>query len=80
MDDNAISWQNTSNFYITNISDFIFSIDIFLNFVTAYHREDFRLETRFKFIAINYLFGGFFFVDFISAIPIEMLIIQEGDQ
>ena len=80
MDENAQTWQNTSNQYITNISDFIFSIDIVLNFVTGYHREDFRLETRFKFIAINYLFGGFFFVDFISAIPLELIIIQEGDQ
>jgi hypothetical protein len=71
MDENANTWQNVANEFIINISDFIFVFDIVLNFITAYHREDFRLETRFKIISINYLFGGFFLVDLVSAIPFE---------
>lgn len=73
-------YDSTLNLYITNISDFIFGLDIILNFMTAYHREDFRLETRLKFIAINYLFGGFFIFDLIAAIPLEQIIIQEDDK
>lgn len=80
MDENAESWHNTSNFYITTISDFSFVVDIVINFITAYHREDFRLETRPKFIAISYMFGGFFLIDFVSAIPLELIIKSEGEE
>jgi hypothetical protein len=79
MDESTTTWENKANEQITLISDFIFSLDIALNFVTAYHRKDFRLETRFKFIAMNYLFGGFFLVDMVSAIPFELIITSDTE-
>ena len=56
---------------INDTIDFLFFIDIAINFISAYERSDtdLTLETRFKLIAINYLVG-FFIIDLVSALPL----------
>lgn len=55
---------------IDTISDYIFIFDIFINFFSAYEKEDLQIEMGFKRIAINYL-TGFFLIDFVASIPLN---------
>lgn len=48
--------------------DIFFSLDIIINFFTAYERFDGRIELDLKRIAINYL-TGFFIFDFLATFP-----------
>ena len=48
--------------------DVFFSLDIIINFFTAYERIDGRIEVGMKRIAINYL-TGFFIFDFLATFP-----------
>lgn len=50
--------------------DVIFSIDIFLNFLTAYFDNEENLIVNKKKIAINYL-TGWFLLDFLSTLPFD---------
>lgn len=65
---------NTLSDKINNTIDFLFFIDIGINFISAYERSDtdLTLETRFKLIAINYL-AGFFIIDLVSALPLQTI-------
>ena len=59
---------------INDFIDFLFFIDIAINFISAYERSerDLTIETRFKLIAINYL-AGFFIIDLVSALPLQSI-------
>ena len=48
--------------------DGLFSIDIIINFMSAYEKTETQLETRFKWIAIDYLKSWFIF-DVLAIIP-----------
>lgn len=49
-----------------------FSLDIVINFLTAYYDENLVIVDRYKDIAVNYLFG-WFFIDFITVIPFDVI-------
>ena len=72
--DTSAAFLNTLSDKINNSIDFLFFIDIGINFISAYERRDtdLTLETRFKLIAINYL-AGFFIIDFVSALPLQTI-------
>ena len=70
LSDNYFTFQNI----IDNIIDFIFILDIFINFFTAYYNFDEVLIIDSKSIYKNYLKTWFFF-DLLSAIPIKTIII-----
>ena len=59
---------------VNEFIDFLFFIDIAINFISAYERSviDLTIETRFKLIAINYL-AGFFIIDLVSALPLQTI-------
>ena len=57
--------------------DALFLIDIFINFNTAYYRDDFEMETDRRVIAYNYV-TGWFFVDFISILPFDLMAPSDG--
>ncbi len=59
---------------IDNIIDFIFILDIFINFFTAFYNFDEVLISDSKSIYKNYL-KTWFFIDLLSAIPIKTIII-----
>ena len=67
MEDDPIGW--TIYDYCT---DFFFSIDLILNFATAYYADDKSLITDYKLISRNYL-TGWFIIDFIALIPIYLI-------
>ena len=59
---------------IENIIDAFFIIDIFIKFFTGYYNFDEVLINDYKSIAKHYL-KTWFFIDFISAIPVKTIII-----
>jgi len=52
--------------------DYVFTIDILVNFMSAYERYDGQVEYRLKRIALNY-FTGFFWIDFLATFPFSAL-------
>ena len=68
-----IAWYVQLNYII----DIFFALDIFVNFNTAYYRDDYGIETSHKKIAINYI-SGWFFIDFTSIIPLDLFISEPG--
>ena len=62
---------------IDALVDFIFAVDIFLNFFTAYFDLDDELVVSRCAIAKNYI-TGWFFIDFVSIFPVN-LILQTKD-
>ena len=53
----------------------LFGVDIVLNFFHSYRDpENFKEVTAFKPIAHNYVFSGWFFVDFISVFPFNYIL------
>lgn len=50
---------------LTNV---VFGLDIFVNFISPYERKDGSYEVNFKKIAVNYL-TGFFIMDLVSTLP-----------
>jgi hypothetical protein len=52
------------------INDYVFMIDIFVNFISAYEDEEGKLIYHLNKIMKNY-FLGWFFIDFLSSIPIN---------
>lgn len=64
-----IGWYVIMNYII----DFLFLIDIFVNFMTAFHRDNHELvEHRWEIIK-NYL-TGWFIIDFLAIFPTEVFI------
>lgn len=68
----TVDWISAIKYFVDLCIDILFFVDIAINFITAYERgaTDLTIETRFKFIAINY-FAGFFLIDFVSALPLQ---------
>ena len=64
-----INWYMNLNYGI----DLFFFLDIILNFNSAYNDESYQIIDNRKTIAINYI-SSWFFVDFLSIIPFEILI------
>jgi len=57
-----------------------FWLDLFLNFLQSYKDpETYEIITDFKLIAINYIFRGWFLVDFVSVFPFKLLMSQNGE-
>ena len=52
--------------------DFLFFIDIILNFLTGYELQNGVIEVRKCKIAINYI-KGFFFIDLITTMPFQLI-------
>ena len=52
--------------------DILFGIDIFINFLSAYEKEDGTIEPRFCYIAYNYI-KFWFLIDVFAVIPLQML-------
>ena len=71
-----VIWYVVVNYSI----DFLFLIDIFINFNTAYQNELYEtIDDRQK-IAANYI-KGWFLIDLLAIIPFELLIqMTQGDQ
>lgn len=57
-------------FYFDIIVDILYTTDLVLNFFMAYEDADKKLETRLRYIAVNY-FKSWFFLDFLSCIPFQ---------
>jgi len=61
----------SSGWSVFNITlDVIFTMDLFVNFNSAIHNEEFVLVDNYKGIAGNYL-RGWFVVDFLSVFPFD---------
>ena len=58
--------------WVDTIIDYIFVIDLFVNFFSAYEKSSDVVEYRCSRIVANYL-KGWFFIDFIACFPFEML-------
>lgn len=71
----SVKWYNQLNYVI----DLFFLLDIFINFNTAFYREDYEIETSHKNIAINYL-RGWFLIDFLSIIPLDLILSGEQEE
>ncbi len=52
--------------------DFVFGVDIILNFFTAYYDDDYNLITDQSIIIKHYL-KGWFFIDFFSILPFSLI-------
>ena len=50
----------------------MYILDFFINFLIAYEDNDKKIETRIRFIAINYI-KTWFFMDLLSCIPVQYL-------
>ena len=58
--------------WVDTIIDYIFVIDLFVNFFAAYEKSTDFIEYRFTRIVANYL-KGWFLIDFVACFPFEML-------
>lgn len=58
---------------IETIIDFMFLLDIFINFFSAYIDDVGIIIDNKKLISINYL-SGYFFMDFVSSLPIQLML------
>ena len=63
---------NTFLLIIENLMDFLFGIDILVNFFTPFERHDGSYEYDHKKIAEFYVGGGSFFIDVIAAFPFQL--------
>ena len=65
---------------IDQIVEFFFWLDLALNFLQSYkHPETYEIIKDLKTIAQNYVFHGWFFIDFISVFPFQMLMQTQSD-
>lgn len=68
-----VSFHQTTNKYrivFDNVIDCCFGLDILLNFLQSYkHPETYENVNDLKRIAKNYVFKGWFFIDFVSTFP-----------
>lgn len=58
--------------YMDLFFDVFFGLDILINFISSYYDEKNQLVFTLKDIVLNYL-KSYFFLDFISCFPIEMI-------
>ena len=56
--------------FFTITVDFLFGVDIVVNFFAAYEVVNNRYETRLRKIAANYL-QGYFLIDWMATIPVD---------
>ena len=72
-----VAFSPPENYYLQlfdNSVDVIFGIDLILNFVQSYRdSENYENVTDLKLIAKNYVFRGWFFVDFFSVFPFQLI-------
>ena len=62
-------------YYFDKAVEYVFVLDLFLNFIQAYVNPETLIEhTGLKEIARNYVFNGWFFVDFISVFPFDAML------
>jgi hypothetical protein len=71
-----IDSSTLSNIIFDTFIDFLFIMDIFINFFSAYEDPKVGLEVRIKRIAANYVFTWFVF-DIFSCIPLQLLEIED---
>lgn len=65
---------------VDNVIEVFFWLDLILNFLQSYkHPETFVIIKDLKMIAKNYVFHGWFFIDFISVFPFGILLQSEND-
>lgn len=73
-----VSFHQTTNKYriiFDILIDCCFGIDILLNFIQSYKDpETYEHVNDLKRIAKNYIFKGWFFIDFVSTFPWEMFL------
>ena len=63
----------TTSFYVDLFVDFLFFIDIPINFVSAYYDPESNLPVvELKLIAKNYI-GTWFIIDFVTVLPIDFI-------
>lgn len=58
--------------------DIIFGIDLFVNFMSAYYNDDFKLIDDRKTIFKDY-FRGMFILDVLAILPFELIINNQQD-
>ena len=64
-------------FYFDLMVELFFWLDLCLNFLQSYPHPEFLYDIlEFKEIAKNYVFKGWFFVDFVSVFPFELFFTQ----
>ena len=54
------------------IINYFFFLDVLVNFLTAYESSDFKIETDYRLIAVNYL-KTWFVPDLLSCLPFELI-------
>lgn len=59
-------------FILSLFYDFLFIIDLFINFMSAVELNDDQIDVRFKGIAMNYI-KGWFFLDLFASIPFQLI-------
>lgn len=65
--------------YFDSMVEYFFILDLFLNFIQSYkHPETYEIITDLKSISKNYVFKGWFFIDFIAVFPFEKLFSSGG--
>lgn len=78
-DDTTPVDYNTFETYFDLFVEGIFFLDLFLNFIWAYINPDTQEEVRdLKLIAKEYIFHGWFFVDFMAVFPFSFIIPGTG--
>mmetsp|Transcript_7603 Transcript_7603/g.11823 ORF Transcript_7603/g.11823 Transcript_7603/m.11823 type:complete len:97 (+) Transcript_7603:1601-1891(+) len=69
-----VSFMNTSLITFNYVIDFLFLVDIIINFRTSFHHPATGDETlNSKQIALHYLKGGRFWIDILSTIPFDVV-------
>lgn len=71
-DGSMTSWEQ-----MNLVLDFVFGIDIFIVFCSAYHDDEFQMIDDRKLIACNYL-RGWFLIDFLAIFPFDQLVQGEA--
>jgi hypothetical protein len=62
-------------FYFDMFVEYTFILDLFMNFIQSYiNTETLQEHTGLKDIARNYIFNGWFFVDFVSVFPFDAIL------
>jgi hypothetical protein len=65
--------------YFDVVVEVLFCVDLFVNFIWCYTNPDTQEEIRdLKMIARQYVFHGWFFIDFISVFPFQIMLPGTG--
>lgn len=75
-----VAFTTSNNKYLDLFETFVeamFWVDLFLNFIQSFkHPETLEIVTDLKGIAKNYIFKGWFIIDFVSVFPFQQFIPQ----